>query len=47
MIGRREQVLIEKPGIGRTEGFTLVKLEGGVAGTIVPRLTFAAMTGRC
>ena len=33
--GRRERVLIEKPGLGRTEGFTLVKLDGGVAGTIV------------
>jgi threonylcarbamoyladenosine tRNA methylthiotransferase MtaB len=35
LFGKREQVLIEKPGIGRTEGFTLVKLEGGDAGTIV------------
>ena len=33
--GRRERVLIEKPGLGRTEGFTLVKLNGGVAGAIV------------
>ena len=35
MAGRRERVLVEKPGIGRTEGFTLVKHDGGVAGTIV------------
>ena len=33
--GHRERVLIEKPGLGRTEGFTLVKLIGGFAGTIV------------
>jgi threonylcarbamoyladenosine tRNA methylthiotransferase MtaB len=32
--GTRQRVLIEKPGIGRTEGFTLVRLEGGAAGTI-------------
>ncbi len=31
----RQKVLIEKPGIGRTEGFTLVRLDGGEAGTIV------------
>jgi threonylcarbamoyladenosine tRNA methylthiotransferase MtaB len=36
MQGRCEAVLIEKPGIGRTEGFTLVKVDGGTAGTIVP-----------
>jgi threonylcarbamoyladenosine tRNA methylthiotransferase MtaB len=34
MTGRRQRVLIEKPGLGRTEGFTLVKLDGGIAGTI-------------
>ena len=33
--GTRQKVLIEKPGIGRTEGFTLVRLDGGEAGTIV------------
>ncbi len=33
--GSRQKVLIEKPGIGRTESFTLVKLDGGEAGTIV------------
>ncbi len=32
--GTRQKVLIEKPGIGRTEGFTLVRLDGGEAGTI-------------
>jgi threonylcarbamoyladenosine tRNA methylthiotransferase MtaB len=36
MTGRRENVLIEKAGIGRTEGFTLVKVDGGIPGTIVP-----------
>lgn len=36
MQDKLEQVLIEKPGIGRTEGFTLVKLDGGTAGTIIP-----------
>ncbi len=30
----RQRVLIEKPGVGRTEGFTLVRLDGGEAGTI-------------
>ncbi|MGB8817377.1 MAG: tRNA (N(6)-L-threonylcarbamoyladenosine(37)-C(2))-methylthiotransferase MtaB [Rhizobiaceae bacterium] len=34
MTGLVQRVLIEKPGIGRTEGFTLVKLDGGVAGSI-------------
>jgi threonylcarbamoyladenosine tRNA methylthiotransferase MtaB len=31
-----QNVLVEKPGLGRTEGFTLVALEGGTAGSIVP-----------
>ncbi len=31
-----QNVLIEKPGLGRTEGFTLVALDGGMAGSIVP-----------
>ena len=31
-----QKVLIEKPGLGRTEGFTLVALDGGLAGSIVP-----------
>ena len=36
MSGSLQNVLIEKPGLGRTEGFTLVALNGGVAGSIVP-----------
>lgn len=35
-IGSMHQVLIEKPGLGRTEQFTQVELEGGTAGDIVP-----------
>lgn len=35
-IGSTHQVLIEKPGLGRTEQFTQVELEGGTAGDIVP-----------
>jgi threonylcarbamoyladenosine tRNA methylthiotransferase MtaB len=31
-----QNVLIEKLGLGRTEGFTLVSLDGGIAGSIVP-----------
>jgi threonylcarbamoyladenosine tRNA methylthiotransferase MtaB len=31
-----QNVLIEKPGLGRTEGFTLVGLEGGLSGSVVP-----------
>jgi threonylcarbamoyladenosine tRNA methylthiotransferase MtaB len=34
--GSLQNVLIEKPGLGRTEGFTLVSLDGGLAGSIVP-----------
>jgi threonylcarbamoyladenosine tRNA methylthiotransferase MtaB len=34
--GSLQNVLIEKPGLGRTEGFTLVALDGGMAGSIVP-----------
>ena len=41
MVGTRQSVLIEKPGLGRTENFTLVSLAGGEPGTIVP----AAITG--
>ncbi len=33
--GTRQKVLVEKPGIGRTESFTLVRLDGGEAGTVV------------
>jgi threonylcarbamoyladenosine tRNA methylthiotransferase MtaB len=35
LIGTRQKILIEKPGIGRTETFTLVKTEGGEAGSII------------
>lgn len=35
-IGATHQVLIEKPGLGRTEQFTQVELDGGTAGDIVP-----------
>jgi threonylcarbamoyladenosine tRNA methylthiotransferase MtaB len=37
MIGRTERVLVEKPGVGRTENFTLARLPDtfGVAGAIV------------
>ncbi len=35
LIGTRQKVLVEKPGIGRTETFTLVKTNGGEAGTII------------
>jgi threonylcarbamoyladenosine tRNA methylthiotransferase MtaB len=34
--GSFQKVLVEKPGVGRTEGFTLVSLNGGSAGAIVP-----------
>ncbi len=37
-VGRTAPVLVEKPGLGRTEGFALTRLdgEGGVPGEIVP-----------
>ena len=37
MVGRTEKILVEKPGIGRTENFTLARLPDtfGVAGAIV------------
>jgi threonylcarbamoyladenosine tRNA methylthiotransferase MtaB len=34
--GSFQKVLVERPGVGRTEGFTLVSLNGGSAGAIVP-----------
>jgi threonylcarbamoyladenosine tRNA methylthiotransferase MtaB len=34
--GSLQKVLVEKPGLGRTEGFTLVAVNGGLAGSIVP-----------
>ncbi|MEM9106261.1 MAG: tRNA (N(6)-L-threonylcarbamoyladenosine(37)-C(2))-methylthiotransferase MtaB [Pseudomonadota bacterium] len=36
MVGTDQKVLIERPGLGRTENFTLVGLAGGQPGTIVP-----------
>jgi threonylcarbamoyladenosine tRNA methylthiotransferase MtaB len=35
LIGTRQKILMEKPGIGRTETFTLVKTEGSEAGSII------------
>ncbi len=35
MIGTRQNVLIERPGLGRTENFTLVNIQSGDPGTIV------------
>jgi threonylcarbamoyladenosine tRNA methylthiotransferase MtaB len=34
-VGSTHRVLVEKPGLGRTEQFTQVELEGGTAGDIV------------
>ena len=51
--GTRQRILIERPGLGRTEGFTLAALEGGRPGDIVEaritghdgeRLTAVAVT---
>lgn len=41
MTGTSQNILIERPGLGRTENFTLVQVEGGKVGAIVP----AAITG--
>ena len=35
MIGTRQKLLIEKPGLGRTEGFTMVETNGGEPGAII------------
>ncbi|WP_367717496.1 tRNA (N(6)-L-threonylcarbamoyladenosine(37)-C(2))-methylthiotransferase MtaB [Nitratireductor sp. GISD-1A_MAKvit] len=51
--GTRQRILIERPGLGRTEGFTLAALEGAMPGDIVEvritghdgeRLTAVAVT---
>ncbi len=51
--GTRQRILIERPGLGRTEGFTLAALEGGQPGQIIEariighdgeRLTAVAVT---
>ena len=34
-VGRDAKILIEKPGIGRTEQFTLTEIDGGTAGDII------------
>ncbi|WP_181705047.1 tRNA (N(6)-L-threonylcarbamoyladenosine(37)-C(2))-methylthiotransferase MtaB [Chthonobacter rhizosphaerae] len=39
--GRARQVLVEKPGVGRTEQFTLTEIDRGAPGEIVP----AVVTG--
>jgi threonylcarbamoyladenosine tRNA methylthiotransferase MtaB len=36
--GSLQKVLVESQGLGRTEGFTLVALDGGAAGSIVPMI---------
>ena len=35
VIGTEQSVLVERPGLGRTEGFTLVSLDGGAQGSVV------------
>src|SRR5690606_33371541 len=35
LVGTRQSILIERNGLGRTEGFTLAAIEGGVPGAIV------------
>ncbi|MEP7452579.1 tRNA (N(6)-L-threonylcarbamoyladenosine(37)-C(2))-methylthiotransferase MtaB [Phyllobacterium sp. SB3] len=37
LVGTRQKILIERDGIGRTEGFTLVGVDAGAAGTIIER----------
>jgi threonylcarbamoyladenosine tRNA methylthiotransferase MtaB len=41
LAGTRQRILIERPGIGRTEGFTLAAIDGGSPGEIVE----ASVTG--
>ncbi|MCP4997409.1 MAG: tRNA (N(6)-L-threonylcarbamoyladenosine(37)-C(2))-methylthiotransferase MtaB [Hyphomicrobiales bacterium] len=36
MVGTDQKVLIEREGLGRTENFTLVNIQGGKPGSIVP-----------
>ena len=35
LVGTRQRILIERQGLGRTEGFTLAVIDGGVPGEIV------------
>ncbi len=37
LVGTRQKILVEREGIGRTEGFTLVGVDADAAGTIIER----------
>ena len=37
LVGTTQKILIEREGLGRTEGFTLVGVDGGVPGHIIER----------
>ena len=45
-IGNIRSVLVEKPGMGRTEHFAPVEMTGGTAGEIVPMRITAAMADK-
>ncbi|MHC1547428.1 tRNA (N(6)-L-threonylcarbamoyladenosine(37)-C(2))-methylthiotransferase MtaB [Phyllobacterium sp. K27] len=38
LVGTHQKILIEREGIGRTEGFTLAGVDAGAAGTIIERI---------
>ena len=38
LVGTRQKILIEREGLGRTEGFTLVGIDGGTPGQIIERM---------
>ncbi|MDA4848816.1 tRNA (N(6)-L-threonylcarbamoyladenosine(37)-C(2))-methylthiotransferase MtaB [Hoeflea poritis] len=38
MVGTDQKILVEREGLGRTENFTLVSLDGGKPGVIVPAI---------
>jgi threonylcarbamoyladenosine tRNA methylthiotransferase MtaB len=38
LVGTQQKILIEREGIGRTEGFTLAGVDTGAAGTIIERI---------
>ncbi len=38
LVGTRQKILIEREGLGRTEGFTLVGIHGGTPGQIIERM---------
>jgi len=46
LVGTRQKVLVETDGMGRTETFLPVEIEGGKAGEIVPAAITAAANGR-